>query len=194
MVCDVGDEAQVEQMARDVPSHYGRVDILVNNAGVIMVGPLKNQTLADFQEAMDTMFWGMVYTTLALLPQMFRRGEGRIVNITSMGGRMAVPHILPYNCAKFAAVGFSEGLHAEVKKDGITVTTVAPGLMRTGSHKNAMFKGKHRLEYSWFALGATLPVISIDAEKAARRIVRAAQRGTADLMITPQACLTAMSP
>src|SRR5437588_593176 len=110
----------------DLSGDYGRVDILVNNAGVIMVGPLKNQTLADFQEAMDTMFWGMVYPTLAFLPQMFRRGEGRIVNITSMGGRMAVPHMLPYNCAKFAAVGFSEGLHAEVKKDGIIVTTVAP--------------------------------------------------------------------
>ncbi len=190
VVCDVGDEAQVEQLMREVEEHYGRIDILVNNAGVIMVGPLKNQTLGDFQEAMDTMFWGTVYPTLAVLPQMFRRGYGRIVNITSMGGRMAVPHMLPYNCAKFAAVGFSEGLHAEVKKDGITVTTVSPGLMRTGSYKNAFFKGKNQQEYNWFAMGATLPLISIDAERAARKIVNACRRGAADLMITPQAWLT----
>ncbi|HTK95168.1 MAG TPA: SDR family oxidoreductase [Terriglobales bacterium] len=190
VVCDVGDEAQVERMARDVVEHYGQVDVLVNNAGVIMVGPLKNQTRADFKEAMDVMFWGTIHTTLAVLPHMFRRGYGRIVNITSMGGRMAVPHMLPYNCAKFAAVGFSEGLHAEVKKDGVIVTTVSPGLMRTGSYKNAIFKGKNELEYNWFALGATLPLISIDAQRAARKIVSACRRGAADLMITPQAWMT----
>jgi len=192
VVCDVGDEAQVEQMVRDVEQHYGRIDILVNNAGVIQVGPLENQTLADFQEAMDVMFWGTVYPTLAVLPQMFRQGAGRIVNITSIGGRMAVPHLLPYTCAKFAAVGFSEGLHAEVKKDGITVTTVAPGLMRTGSYRNAMFKGRHRSEYNWFALSSTLPLLSIDAQRAARKIARAVRRGAADLTITPQAKLAAM--
>lgn len=192
VVCDVGDEAQVEQMVRYVTSHYHRVDILVNNAGVIQVGPLKNQTLADFQEAIDVMFWGTVYPTLAVLPQMFRRGAGRIVNITSIGGRMAVPHLLPYTCAKFAAVGFSEGLHAEVKQDGITVTTVAPGLMRTGSYKNALFKGKNELEYNWFALSSTLPLLSIDAARAARKIVNAVRRGQADLTITPQAKLAAM--
>ena len=192
VVCDVGDDAQVEQMMREVEEHYGRIDILVNNAGVIMVGPLKNQTLADFQEAMDAMFWGTVYPTLAVLPQMFRRRYGRIVNITSIGGRLAVPHLLPYTCAKFAAVGFSEGLHAEVKKDGIIVTTVAPGLMRTGSYRNAFFKGKNRQEYNWFALSSALPLLTIDGERAARKIVNACRRGQADLTITPQAKLAAM--
>jgi short-subunit dehydrogenase len=192
IVCDIGDEAQVEQMAREVTSHYGRIDILVNNAGVMMVGPLKDQTLADFQEAMDVMFWGTVYPTLAVLPQMFRRKQGRIVNITSIGARIAVPHMLPYTCAKFAAAGFSEGLHAEVKKDGIVVTTVAPGLMRTGSYKNAMFKGKNQLEYNWFALSSTLPLLSIDAERAAKKIVNAVRRGATDLTITPQAKMAAM--
>lgn len=192
VVCDVGDEAQVEQMVRFVTSHFHRIDILVNNAGVIQVGPLKNQTLGDFQEAMDIMFWGVVHPTLAVLPQMFRRGAGRIVNITSIGGRVAVPHLLPYTCAKFAAVGFSEGLHAEVKKDGIQVTTVAPGLMRTGSYKNAFFKGKNRMEYNWFALSSTAPLLTIDAERAARKIVDAVRRGASDLTITPQAKLAAM--
>ncbi len=191
VVCDVGDEAQVEQMMHYVTSHFHRIDILVNNAGVIQVGPLKNQTLGDFQEAMDVMFWGTVYPTLGVLPQMFRRKSGRIVNITSIGGRIAVPHLLPYTCAKFAATGFSEGLHAEVKKDGINVTTVAPGLMRTGSYKNAFFKGKNQLEYNWFALSSTLPLLSIDGERAARKIVAAVRRGAADLTITPQAKLGA---
>ena len=114
-------------------------------------------TVADFEDAMGTMFWGMVYTTLAALPQMTERGAGRIVNITSIGGKVAVPHLLPYCCAKFAAVGFSEGIRAELAKDHIKVTTVVPGLLRTGSHANAVFKGDHHKEYGWFSLAATRP-------------------------------------
>src|SRR5581483_6442659 len=114
---------------------------LVNNAGQIEVGPLESQRVEDFQQAMDTMYWGMVYTCLAAYPRMAARGEGRIVNITSIGGKVAVPHLLPYCGAKFAAVGFSEGLRSELAKDGIEVTTIVPGLMRTGSHQRASFKG-----------------------------------------------------
>src|SRR5207237_10885730 len=122
---------------------------------VISVGPILSQELKDFQEAMDVMFWGTVHPTLAVLPQMLTRGRGRIVNITSIGGKVSVPHLVPYGCAKFAAVGFSEGLHAEVKRFGVNVTTVVPGLMRTGSHLNASLKGKQEYEYGWFALRGT---------------------------------------
>jgi hypothetical protein len=124
---------------------------------------------------------------------MRQRGDGRIVNITSIGGKVALPHLLPYGCAKFAAVGFSEGMRAELAKDNIKVTTVVPGLMRTGSHANAAFKGDHRKEYSWFALCATLPFASMDAHRAAKRIVDAAARGTAEIILTPQAQLLALA-
>jgi len=150
-------------------------------------------TAEDFEEAMDVMYWGVVYPTLAALPHLQGRGEGRIANITSIGGKMSVPHLLPYSAAKFAAVGFSEGLRAELAKDGVKVTTVCPGLMRTGSHLNAYFKGKHRQEFTWFSFGATLPVISIDARRAARKIVNAIRRGDAELVITPQAKLAAFA-
>jgi short-subunit dehydrogenase len=123
------------------------------------------------------MYWGVVYPSLAVLPQMRARGNGRIVNVTSIGGKMAVPHLLPYSSAKFAAVGFSEGLAAEVAKDGITVTTIVPGLMRTGSHLHAQTKGQHEAEYGWFSLGASLPFVSMDAERAAGQIVQAIRRG-----------------
>ena len=75
-----------------------------------------------------------------------------------------MPHLLPYSASKFALVGFSEGLRAELAKDGIRVTTVCPGLMRTGSPPNAAFKGRHREEYAWFALSDALPILSISAE------------------------------
>jgi NAD(P)-dependent dehydrogenase (short-subunit alcohol dehydrogenase family) len=177
VVCDVGDPLQTRRMIERVTARFGQVDLLVNNAGVIQVGPLENQSLDDFRMAMDVMYWGVVYPTLAVLPQMRARGGGRIVNVTSIGGKVAVPHLLPYSSAKFAAVGFSEGLAAEVAKDGITVTTIVPGLMRTGSHLHALTKGQHEAEYGWFSLGASLPLVSMDAERAAEQVVGAIRRG-----------------
>src|SRR5205823_4560715 len=84
--CDVSDRGQVETMVARVSSHFGRIDVLVNNAGVIVVGPVENQTVEDFRQCMDVMYWGTVYPTLAVMPQMRSRRFGRIVNITSIGG------------------------------------------------------------------------------------------------------------
>jgi short-subunit dehydrogenase len=136
---------------------------------------------------MDVIFWGTVNPTLAVLPAMIERGRGRIVNITSVGGKVSMPHLLPYSCAKFATVGFSEGLHAELGRFGIRVLTVVPGLMRTGSHLHAQFKGKHEHEYGWFALIATSPLLSMAVERAARKIVAATRRNQAELVIGWQA-------
>jgi short-subunit dehydrogenase len=189
--CDVADCSQIQALVDQATARFGPIDILVNNAGVIMVGPVADQTLADFENAMDIMFWGVVHPTRAVLPSMRERGSGRIVNITSIGGKVSVPHLLSYSAAKFAAVGFSEGLAAEVAKDGVHILTVVPGLMRTGSHINALFKGKHRAEFAWFSLGASLPFTSMSASKAARQIVDATRRGEREIILTPQAWLLA---
>jgi short-subunit dehydrogenase len=193
IACDVGKQEEVALLIQQATERFGRIDVLVNNAGTIAVGPLESQSVADFQMAMDTMFWGTVYATLAVLPQMMQRRSGRIVNITSIGGKVAVPHLTPYCCAKFAAMGFSQALRAELAKDHIKVTTVVPGLMRTGSHANAIFKGDHRKEYGWFSLAATLPLSAMDAHRAAYKIVNAAARGTSEIVLTPQAKLLALA-
>ena len=189
--CDVSDRNQVQDLVDEATTQLGRIDVLVNNAGIITVGPLQTQTLSDFEESMAIMFWGAVYPTMAVLPQMLERKRGRIVNITSVGGKVSVPHLLPYNCAKFAAVGLSEGLRAELAKEGVAVVTVVPGLMRTGSPVNVYYKGKHRAEYAWFTLGDSLPTTSMSARRAARRIVNATERGDAEVILTPQAHLAA---
>jgi NAD(P)-dependent dehydrogenase (short-subunit alcohol dehydrogenase family) len=179
--CDVSDQAQVATMVEGVTQHYGRIDILINNAGIIVVAPVETLTRADFERVMDINFWGVLNPTLEVLPGMRTRGAGRIVNITSIGGKISVPHLLPYSCAKFAAVGLSEGLRAELADTGISVTTVVPGLMRTGSHLNAEFGGEQEAEYRWFALGASAPYpVAVGADRAARLIVRAAKRGQAE--------------
>jgi NAD(P)-dependent dehydrogenase (short-subunit alcohol dehydrogenase family) len=187
--CDVADRTQVADMVEWVTTRFGRIDILVNNASIIQVGPLSTMTVEDFEEAMAVNFWGSVYTTLEVLPQMRRRREGRIVNITSIGGKVAVPHLLPYDCAKFATVGFSEGLRSELARDGVSVTTVIPGLMRTGSPVNAFFKGAADKEFTWFSIGDATPVTAMSAQRAARRIVEAARRREAEVTLTWQAKL-----
>lgn len=191
IVCDVSDQAQSEHLIREAVRKAGKIDVLVNNAGVIQVGPLSEMTVADFENAMGVMFWGTLYPTLAVIPAMRERQQGRIVNITSIGGKMSVPHLLPYCCAKFAAVALSEGLRTELNQYGIKVTTVVPGLMRTGSHVNAMFKGEQGKEYAWFSLAAATPLISIGGERAARAIVRATVRGDAERILSIPAQLAA---
>ena len=187
--CDVTERAQVNEMVSIVSDRYGQVDVLVNNAGVIQVGPVEVMTLEDYEEAMRVHFWAPLYTTLAVLPEMRRRRQGRIVNISSIGGKISVPHLVPYSASKFALVGLSEGLRAELQKDGVVVTTVCPGLMRTGSPRNAIFKGQHRAEYAWFSISDALPVTAMQAERAARQIIAACQRGDAEIVLTIQAQL-----
>ena len=185
--CDVSDQGAVERMVAEVESHYGRIDVLVNNAGIIQVGPLETMTAEDFETMMGIVFFGAVYTTLAVLPGMRERRYGRLVTIDSIGGRVATPHLVPYDAAKFALRGFSEGIRTELAQDGITVTTVLPGLMRTGSPVNALFKGQKEGEFTWFSIADSLPLLSMDARKAAERIVGACRRGEAEITLTARA-------
>jgi NAD(P)-dependent dehydrogenase (short-subunit alcohol dehydrogenase family) len=187
ITCDVRQRAQVEAALQKVAAERPAIDVLINDAGVIQVGPFQHMTLADFESAMATHFWGPLYAVLAALPHMRRAGARRIVNISSIGGKIAVPHLLPYCASKFALTGLSEGLTAELAREGFSVTTVCPGLMRTGSTYNAWFKGQHRREFAWFHVSDALPGISMDARRAARQIIEACRHGDAEVILTPAA-------
>ncbi|MGI8509429.1 MAG: SDR family NAD(P)-dependent oxidoreductase [Gemmatimonadaceae bacterium] len=183
VVADVTVREDVERLREAAYARFGQVDVLVNNAGVIAVGPPEEMTIADYEEAMQTHFYGPLYTTMTFLPGMRERGHGRILNISSIGGKIAVPHLLPYCASKFALAGFSEGTRAAVKRDGVYVTTVCPGLMRTGSPRHAEFKGKLEDEYAWFTAADSLPGLSIDARRAACMIVDSCVHGDAELIM-----------
>jgi NAD(P)-dependent dehydrogenase (short-subunit alcohol dehydrogenase family) len=184
---DIRARYQAERAIAMAVERFGGVDVLINNAGVIQVGPVDHMKLADYEDAMLTHFWGPLYMMMAAIPHMRRTGAGRIVNISSIGGKIGVPHLVPYSASKFALAGLSEGLHAELARYNILVTTVFPGLMRTGSPVNAMFKGRRPQEYAWFAISDSLPLASISPERAARQIIRACRYGEAELIITVQA-------
>ncbi|MFL6194814.1 MAG: SDR family NAD(P)-dependent oxidoreductase [Thermoanaerobaculia bacterium] len=185
--CDVRNREEIEWAVAAAAERFGRLDILINNAGVIQVGPLEHMSVEDFEEAMQVHFWGPLHATMAALPHFRKRGGGRVVNISSIGGRIAIPHLTPYSASKFALVGLSDGLRSELAKEGIYVTTVCPGLMRTGAHVNARFKGKREEEFSWFAVSDSLPLTSMAGRRAARRILQACRYGEPTLTLTPQA-------
>jgi len=186
-VCDVADRAAVRAMVEDVEATVGPIHTLITVAGVIQVGPLESMTEEHFAEAVDIILWGPVHLALAVLPHMRARGTGHIGTVTSIGGLVSVPHLLPYSTAKFGAVGFSQGLSAELAGTGITATTIVPGLMRTGGHLHAQFSGQQTKEYAWFAASGSLPVISMDAERAAAKMVDAVLAGKPTVILSPLA-------
>lgn len=182
--CDLTDKIQLDSFFDAVNQQLGPVDVLINNAGVIMAGPYINTTDDDFRDTMNINFWSAYYTINAVLPDMQARKAGRIVNVASIGGKVSIPHLLPYSASKFALVGYSEGLRAEVARDNIFVTTICPGLIRTGSPRQALVRGQHEKEYAWFKIGDSLPGLTVSAERVAAEIIEAARYGEAERIIS----------
>jgi NAD(P)-dependent dehydrogenase (short-subunit alcohol dehydrogenase family) len=183
IACDLLDRAQAEAAVEEAIEKLGGLDVLINNAGIIEVGPLAHMQREDFEKSMQLHFWAPFNLMWKLVPHMRQRGGGRIVNISSIGGKMAVPHLAPYCASKFALVGLSDAMRNELALDGIHVTTITPGLMRTGSHVNAKFKGDHAREYAWFSVSASLPIASIEGKRAAAQIVEACELGRSALIM-----------
>lgn len=175
--CDLLETAQIQSAVQQTLERFRKIDILINNAGIIEVGPLGHMQFKDFDRAMRLHFWAPFVLQFLTVPRMRAQGGGHLVNISSIGGRIAVPHMVPYSASKFALTGFSDAIRSDLARDNIYVTTVTPGMMRTGSHIHAMFKGDHAAEYRWFDWSRKLPFASISAERAARKIVNACARG-----------------
>lgn len=189
--CDVTDRDDVRRFLIEVRDELGRIDVVINNAGVLQVGPMELMSVGDYEASLRTHLWGPLQVMLQVLPDMQRRRTGRIVNIVSIGGKIAMPHLVPYSTSKFALYGLSTGMRAELAKDGVLVTTVCPGLMRTGSPRHAIIKGQQQAEYAWFDITDSLPITSMSAPRAARQILRACEYGDAEVTLSVQARLAA---
>jgi NAD(P)-dependent dehydrogenase (short-subunit alcohol dehydrogenase family) len=185
--------AEAEAAVQAAIAHYGQLDVLINNAGVIQGGPVEHMTRKDYEEALAIHFWAPLTTMQSALPHMKARGKGRIVNVASIGGLVAIPHLAPYSASKFALVGLSDAWRDELAKDGIRITTVCPGLMRTGSQYNTGIKGQHKRELALFSIIQSSPLASIDERTAARQIIEACRRGDARLIVSVQAHLLALA-
>lgn len=131
LALDVTDAAGVEQAVAEAKTKFGRIDVVVNNAGYANPGAIEDITLDDFRKQMDTNFYGTVYVSKAVVPILREQGVGHIIQIASVGGRIASAGLAPYQAAKFAVRGFSLVLAQEVGPLGIKITIVQPGGIRT---------------------------------------------------------------
>jgi short-subunit dehydrogenase len=183
ITCDITNGNDVRHMFSQIREACGDVDAVINNAGIIEVGPYEAMTKRDFEEAMKVHFWGAFHVIEQALPAMKEKNAGRIVNIISINGKVSFPHLLPYTVSKYALSGYSEGLTTELAQYNISVTSVYPGLMRTGSPRNVDVKGKHEKEYAWFKIADSLPLLSMSAERAAGKIIRAMKARDNTLML-----------
>lgn len=177
--CDLSKPGAAAELVAAVQAHWGSVQVLIHNAGIMQIGPWDAMTEDDFQKAMEVHFWAALRLAQAILPQMIQHRQGRIVNISSIGGVVAVPHMLPYTCSKFALVGLSQGLASEVRRHGVRVCCVCPFLTRTGSQEQVTVKGRHDREFAWFAAAGSLPGLTQSADHVARMVARVCERGTA---------------
>lgn len=181
--CDVTDNAQVRHALELATLHFGTVDVWINNAGAITVGPFESMDERDFEAQLNLHLRANIGITQLLVPYYRERGGGRIVNISSVGGVIPVPHLSAYCMSKFALAGFATAVAPELAREKIIVTTAYPSLMRTGSPIQAVFKGDHQREYAWFAASDNVPGLSISASSAARTILRAAAAGRTEVYV-----------
>lgn len=128
---DVTKRESVEQMVNKVIKEYGRVDILFNNAGVMLLGPVVEADLTDWQRMIDTNLYGLLFCTNAVLPQMVKQKSGHIVQTSSVAGRTARKGSAVYNATKWAVNGFTEGLRQELLQYNIRTTLIEPGMVAT---------------------------------------------------------------
>jgi NAD(P)-dependent dehydrogenase (short-subunit alcohol dehydrogenase family) len=132
---DVTDRHRIREVVTDVVRSHGAIDVLVNAAGWALVGAVEETTERELRDLMEVHFFGPAELTRAVLPHMRSQGSGAIVQISSVGGRLAFAGVAAYAATKFALEGLSEGLAAEVRPLGIKVLIVEPGAFRTGLHR-----------------------------------------------------------
>jgi NAD(P)-dependent dehydrogenase (short-subunit alcohol dehydrogenase family) len=138
---------------------FGRLDVLVNNAGYGQIAPFEQMSAEDFQAVVDTCFYGVVYTTRAAVPVMRKQKSGHIFQVSSVGGRLAVPGNTPYHAAKWAVGGFSDSLALEVAPFGIKVCTLEPGGIRTNWARRAGQNAPQLLPEYENSVGTNLTVL-----------------------------------
>jgi short-subunit dehydrogenase len=125
---DVASRASFDAFIKSAP---GPIDVLVNNAGVMPLGAFLDEDDAISATTLNVNVWGLINGMRAVAPGMIARGQGHIVNVASMAGKIAIPGMAVYNASKFAAVGLSGSVRAELEPGGVSVTAVLPSAVRT---------------------------------------------------------------
>jgi len=128
---DVCDDASVDRAVAEIHAKAGPIDVLVNNAGIAYIAVMEEVKMEDLRQQFETNFFGVVRATQRVLPEMRQRRRGRILNMSSVAGKVAIPLFGPYSSSKFALEGMSDALRLEVYPFGIDVVLIEPGYIPT---------------------------------------------------------------
>lgn len=183
-VADVSDREAMSALAEEVAQTHSGADILINNAGITALARFADHDLDNFERIMNINFRGVVYGCKAFLPQLVAR-QGHIVNLSSIAGLAGMPYQTAYCASKFAVRGFSEALRCEVHGQGVGVTCVHPGVVRTNIMTSAEAMGTERRDM----LAGLMAKHVVSPAWVARRIVSAIQRNTPILRVCPESHL-----
>ena len=179
---DVADESQCRALIQRTQETYGRIDTLVNNAGIDVVSKLEDlPDLRLFKQVVDVNFYGTVHCTYYALPYL-KETRGRIVNIASLGGMLAIPGNTSYVASKFAMIGFSDSLRMEVEQAGVSVTVICPSLVVTEFHERYMDKNGQTKGPSGRAIYTEH---TMTADQCAQIILQAARRRKRQAVMRP---------
>ncbi|MEN6637575.1 MAG: SDR family NAD(P)-dependent oxidoreductase [Smithella sp.] len=184
---DVSKREDVEAFAKFVIQERGRVDILHNNAGVSLSGETAESSIENWEWIFGINFWGVLYGVKAFLPYMIERQSGHIVNTSSMFGLCAPPATPAYNATKFAVVGLSEGLRAEVRRYNIGVTTLCPGIVNTRIVADSRMEFKSNSLLTRDKLIRFYEKFALKPEQVAKAVVKAVRRNKAVVPVGPDA-------
>jgi len=143
LTLDVTDTESVRACVAELVQRAGRVDILINNAGYDLYAAGQDTEFSDYVAQMETNFWGAVWMSQAILPMMQMQGNGRIINMSSLGGRLALPFNSAYSASKFALEGYSESLRLELLASNIFITLIEAGQVKTDSLERSLRSTKH---------------------------------------------------
>lgn len=186
---DIAEAAIQKQIVQTCIDSFGQIDLLVNNAGFAKPGKLLNLTPEDWQQVFAVNFFAPLNTIYMVLPHFLEKGFGRIVNISSVAGKVAFPGSVCYAASKFALTGMSEGMAAELASKNIDVITVCPGWVRTeffaknhmSDNKNPTLIAQKNDFFGWLMRN----VLSISSEEAAKEILQSLEGGgSAELVLT----------
>jgi len=169
---DVRSDEQVERVVSQAIARYGKIDVLLNNAGYGEFVPFTEASIAHFQEMMDVNYMGTVRCTRAALPSMISSGQGHIVNVASMAGKMATAKSTAYAATKHAVLGFTNALRQDLRGTGVAVSAVNPGPIDTPFFERADPGGQYVRNIGWFMMSP---------DKVAKAIVSVIERRRPEL-------------
>lgn len=188
-ILDVTDRKAYSALATKIHKQQGAIDILINNAGIATAGDFLSTSLATWDKVIDINFKGVINGCHYFLPPMVKAKQGTVINLSSLAAFVAPADMASYSASKFAVLGFSESLHADMAKHNIHVAAICPGIVNTGIIKNSIMEGALSQDNKQQKIDNFYQRRNYTPQKVAEAIIKAIIKKRRVLPVSPEAWL-----